>query len=372
MKVLVLSSRFHPDKGGVENVVQMLFDKYSGELKLIVSHAQSTFSPKIKETLNGKEITRIWMGRPDSLNGWLVFPYRFLASLFAFVSEVKQYNPDLINYHFPDDSIFLFSASRFFIKTKYVLNLHGEDFHSFSKRSPHSYFWNKLINNSSGIIVNSDYMRGEVMDRFKLGSDKIFIIPNGIDIKAIDSIASRKYIEEPYIFAVGRFVFKKGFDILVTAFKESNLEQVKLVIEGKGEELESIKSLVSELDLSSKVILTGGTMSADEKVAFMKGSLFGVVPSRKEPFGIVALEFMAANVPVIVSATGGLLSLVENGVNGILFENESELSLADKLTRLRSDIQLRSKLKERGRETAEKFSYEMVTSQYLTLFEKLI
>ena len=107
MKVLVLSSRFHPDKGGVENVVQMLFDKYSGELKLIVSHAQSTFSPKIKETLNGKEITRIWMGRPDSLNGWLVFPYRFLASLFAFVSEVKQYNPDLINYHFQDHRIFL-------------------------------------------------------------------------------------------------------------------------------------------------------------------------------------------------------------------------------------------------------------------------
>lgn len=372
MKVLVLSSRFHPDKGGVENVVQMLFDKYTGDIELVVSHGRSTFKPQIKESLNGKEITRIWMGRPDSLNGWLVFPYRFLAALFAFVNEVRRYKPDLINYHFPDDSIFLFSASRFFIKTKYVLNLHGEDLHSFSKKSPHSYFWNKLINDASGIVVNSEYMSGEVIGRFNITKDKVFIIPNGIDINAIDAISARKYIEDPYIFAVGRFVFKKGFDILVSAFKESNLEQVKLIIEGKGEELESIKLLVSELDLADRVILTEGAMSADEKIAFMKGSIFGVVPSRKEPFGIVALEFMAANVPVISSATGGLLALVENGVNGLLFENENELSLADKLTRLRSDVQLRSKLMKGGRLTAERFSYEKVTSEYLNLFEKLI
>lgn len=372
MKLLLFTSRFHPDKGGVENVVETIF-KSDSSYELVTAHTESSFKGQIDDSYDNRSITRIWMGAPSSLKGWLILPYRFCVSVRALVKTIKTKKIDLINYHFADDNIFLFSASRMFIKVPYILNIHGEDLQSFSTRTFHKIFWPSLIKDAESIVVNSKYMQEELIAKFKtVDTSKIKIIPNSIDLRAIDVIPARKIIETPYIFAVGRFVFKKGFDILVQAFEIANLENVNLVIEGSGEEMESVELLVNELDLGERVLLTKSSLSAEDKFAVMKGSLFGVIPSRKEPFGIVALEFMGAGVALVASATGGLLSILEDEKTGLLFENGNEVVLAEKLKKLSSDIGLRSRIAAEGKKEAEKYSVESVIAQYKKLYEDTI
>lgn len=186
-------------------------------------------------------------------------------------------------------------------------------------------------------IVCSDAMRTEVMQNYGLPYEKIDIIPNGIKREKFqfdfpDALDFRRRLagdHEPLIVSVGRMVPEKGFQVMVQAAAEvlQEFPHARFVIAGKGPMLEELRYRTQALGIADRFFLPG-YVSDEDLLKLLRVADVGVYPSIYEPFGIVALEGMAARIPVVVSDTGGLSGIVEHGVTGIKTYAGSPDSLA--------------------------------------------
>jgi glycogen(starch) synthase len=200
----------------------------------------------------------------------------------------------------------------------------------------HVEWW--LTYESWRIIACSEYMRNEIANYFQCPRDKIDVVPNGVDTSRFDELDGKDFTPfrnmyalpaEQIVFSVGRVVFEKGLHILIKAMPAILAQEpsVKVVIAGKGPELESLRSLAWSLGVGEKVLLTGFITDEDRDKLFKIASC-AVFPSLYEPFGIVALEAMAAKCPVVVSEVGGLRDVVQHGETGITVYSDDPASLA--------------------------------------------
>jgi glycosyltransferase involved in cell wall biosynthesis len=197
-------------------------------------------------------------------------------------------------------------------------------------------------------------MREEVTRFFNTPSDKIVVIPNGVDATRFESYeCSRQFRsryasdQEKIILYVGRLVPEKGANVLLGAMPGvlSSHPEAKLVVVGEGYYKEELMRIAGRLNISSKAYFTG---YVDD---WTLGSLYkcasiAVFPSLYEPFGIVALEAMASGVPVVVSNTGGLSEIVENNVNGLKVEPNNSEALSRAISRLLDNPDLAENLKQ--------------------------
>lgn len=106
--------------------------------------------------------------------------------------------------------------------------------------------------------------------------------------------------------------------------------------------------------------------------AYHAADLF-VLPSNHEPFGIVILEAWAAGLPVIATRVGGIRSLVNDGVDGLLVESGDSEALANSISQLATDQPLRRQLAEAGKKKAVKqYSWDRITDQLISVYEEVI
>jgi glycogen synthase len=190
---------------------------------------------------------------------------------------------------------------------------------------------------SDRIIVNSEYMKNEVMEIFSLPQEKLKVIPNGIGIDKFEGVKKDLVFRrtfaldsEKIVFFVGRIVNEKGVHVLIDAVPKvlSFCPETKFIIAGKGPQLDYLKWKVWNLGISDKVYFTG-YVNDENLNKLYKCVDVAVFPSLYEPFGIVVLESMVARVPVVVSDTGGLGGIVEHGVDGMKAYTGNANSLAD-------------------------------------------
>lgn len=202
--------------------------------------------------------------------------------------------------------------------------------------------------------------------------EKIRLIPNGINLEEfqINGIFQWK---KPYIMTMGRLREKKGFDVLIRAFfkvKES-FPWVDLLIAGQGRDEEFLISLIKELKLGDSVHLIG-TVQGEEKVRKLKGSLFFVCPSRREPFGIVNIEALACGKPVIGTHVGGIPDVIKEGENGFLIMPEDPQALAQAMIRLLSFPKLIETFGKRAEEMAKAYDWTDVAKRYERVYEEVL
>ncbi len=204
-------------------------------------------------------------------------------------------------------------------------------------RSIHHVEW-WLTYESWRVIACSEYMTYEISDIFQCPRDKIKVIPNGVDTERFDRLEGRDLDHfrhmyalpfEDIVFSVGRVVVEKGIHLLIQAMPLvlRDHPSAKLVVAGKGPELESLRSLAWQWGVGEKVLLTG-FISDEDRDKLFKIADCAVFPSLYEPFGIVALEAMAAQCPVVVSAIGGLQDVVQHNETGIVVYPNNVDSLA--------------------------------------------
>lgn len=219
------------------------------------------------------------------------------------------------------------------------------------------------------IISCSNYMKEQIISTFKVAEDKIWVIPNGVDSKGFDFEFNplefrRNYAldDEKIIFFIGRHVFEKGIQLLIDAAPRilSEYSKAKFVIAGAGPMTEELKYKVKQMGLENKILFSG-YMNNEIKSKLYRVANIAVFPSLYEPFGIVALEAMAAGCPIVVSDTGGLGELVEHRINGMKMINGLTESLKDNVLALLNDNELCEHIKENAKESVkEKYTWEEV------------
>lgn len=205
-----------------------------------------------------------------------------------------------------------------------------------------------LTYESTEVIVNSNYMKGELQRLFGCPFEKINVVPNGVNLTNFAGIERdydfrRRYAmdNEKIILFMGRLVYEKGVQHLIAAMPKilSKYHDAKLVIAGKGGMLNELRQQADALGLGQKVYFAG-YLNGKDVARMYKAADISVFPSTYEPFGIVALEAMLAERPIVVSDIGGLNEIVQHRENGMKSYAGNPNSLADSIIELLYDPQL--------------------------------
>ncbi|MBV6645365.1 MAG: glycosyltransferase [Cyclobacteriaceae bacterium] len=168
------------------------------------------------------------------------------------------------------------------------------------------------LKKSNALIVDSTFIRVRAMD---FGLPKPEVIHNPVDLDFF-SVVGKSTQEEKSIFAVGRLVEQKGFDVLLEALPKLRGTKLKVKIGGEGEMSNLLKEKTEKLDLHGVVEWLGPLDRMQVRDEMQACDLF-VLPSRHETFGIVLIEAMACGKPVVATDCGGPADII-NSTNGIL------------------------------------------------------
>jgi glycosyltransferase involved in cell wall biosynthesis len=209
------------------------------------------------------------------------------------------------------------------------------------------------------LIVGSNYMKGELLRNGFLESQTALLPP----CVAPFPKPLAKQPKENSILFVGQLIRGKGVDTLIRAFallKEHFSSPVTLEILGTGNDLGNLQALVQEKGLT-EVVKFIGWISHDQLVDFYDSASLVVVPSRwPEPFGMVGVEAMLRQRPVVASNVGGIPDWLEDGKTGFLVPSTDPQAFADKMLVLLQDKELARTFGKAGFEKAETaFSFDM-------------
>lgn len=159
--------------------------------------------------------------------------------------------------------------------------------------------------------------------------------------------------DAPVIGCVSRLHKEKNVQMLLDAFREvqRELPEARLEIYGDGPERELLEKVVKERKQEEAVTFHGWV---DTRTGVYNGFRVLAVPSKKESFGMAALEAEAHGIPVVATKVGGLVEAVAHQVTGLLVPSDDADAMARALIRLLKDRALSEKLGKQGRALAEK------------------
>lgn len=239
-----------------------------------------------------------------------------------------------------------------------------------------------LTYESNRVIVTSYAMKREIEEHFRLPSEKIDVIPNGIDVSKYEVDVKREEVkkrfginpDEKIILFVGRLVPQKGVEYLIMAAPKifEQHPDARIIIVGNGWIKDHLLNLASSTKYSHKITFLGFLNDQDLTELTLSSDVL-VVPSIYEPFGIVALEGMAAGVPVVASNVGGLAEIIEHGRTGFLAHRENPDSIASGINKILSDPEYAHRLAQNAkRKVYEVYSWEAVARRTIEVYRKAI
>ncbi len=227
------------------------------------------------------------------------------------------------------------------------------------------------------VIAVSEGMAADLQDHYGIPADRIHVIHNGVDASAFSrrenpTLLDNLAVTKPYILFLGRLTKQKGIFDLLEAFKSLDSEVNLVLVTGRADTQRLVYDLSKALKGMERVRWINRVVTHEEMVALYSSCELFVCPSRYEPFGIINLEAMACERPVVATSVGGVLEVVDNGVTGLLVAPESPDSLAGAIDALLADPKLREKMGKEGRKRVERhFTWGRVAQLTVDLYEKL-
>jgi glycosyltransferase involved in cell wall biosynthesis len=205
----------------------------------------------------------------------------------------------------------------------------------------------------------------------------IDIVPNGVDVAAFAADRADPELRDRLslpasaflVATVSRLVRKNGVDTLIEAIAKT--EGVALAIFGDGPDRFALEALARKLGVSARVRFAGEVRSEDLP-AYLKSCQAFARLSRTEGFGNVFIEGMAAGLPVIATAVGGIVDFARDGGNCLLVDPERPDLAAAAIERIRGDAALRETLVAGGAETATGHDWNLVAGQMGDIFRLLV
>ena len=211
----------------------------------------------------------------------------------------------------------------------------------------------------------SGYTARATEELLGLADGSVRVIYNGVPRPDTPGVAPSA--DGPVIGAVGRLSPEKGYHVLLRALVDVPVG--RLVLVGDGPQRAELEALARELGIESRVRFAGwveppwaGRFAFDVLV----------LPSFNEGFGLVVVEAMLANVPVIATAVGAVPELVDDGTTGVLVPPDDAGALAAAITQILGDSALRSEMAGRARASAsQRFSTAKMAAEFESLYAEL-
>lgn len=301
---------------------------------------------------------------------WLSrFQLLFFLPSFFLTAFIQCRKVDIIHAHWTMAGFIAVIISKL-LRKKVVVTVHGTDIDKAGKG------WMNLVNsytlsNADAVISVSNYLANQVSKRYK-DVKNIYVIPDGIILGKYKERKKILKLQGKIIF-IGRLHPSKGVDILLNALKELNkkLPAASLSIIGSGESESSLKNLASKLALEKKVVFIGERARSKMPTLLSKADIL-ILPSRREGFGLVLIEAMAAGLPVIGSDIGGISDIIQEGYSGFKFPVGDYKKLSSLAYMLLTNKDQYKKLSLNARTLAKKkFSINLVAEKHLDLYLKL-
>ena len=211
-------------------------------------------------------------------------------------------------------------------------------------------------------------------DLIKFGATaKIKVIPNGIDLSDYKISESKKEYDK-YVVFIGRLVFYKNLDVIISAFVDvvKQLHNSKVLIVGDGPMRNKWEKKVMDLKLQENVKFVG-YIPDNEKIRLLRRSSALVLPSFVEGFGLVILEAFALEKPVLVANVKPLSELVCDNIDGFVLSVDNPKEWAEKLIYMLSNKEICEKMGKCGRLKVEReYSLERVVNNMENLYQSLL
>ena len=256
----------------------------------------------------------------------------------AIKQEVEEFKPDIIH----GQHVWILSSLASDYDIPLILTAHGTDLMGYDKWPKFREFADRAMEKCKYVISISKDNCELLLKLFPNYKDKIVMMRNGYDPNVfypkevnceeiLDKyhIPKEEYQNKKIVTFVGKLANFKGVDILLDAIKvyEDKTDTITLII-GDGDERDKLHKQAKDLDLKSVYFI--GNVDQKELSNFYNIASVSVVPSRREPFGLVAIEAMAAGAPVIASNQGGLPDFVNEEVGGLVIPEDKD-DLANKI-----------------------------------------
>jgi D-inositol-3-phosphate glycosyltransferase len=239
-----------------------------------------------------------------------------------------------------------------------------------------------VIGCSDAILANSHAEAEHLTQYYGADPRRVEIVPPGVD-HAFFSPGSRAGAraalglgDHPVLLFVGRIQPLKGVDIAVRTLATLEHPGARLLVVGGASgreganEVVRLHDLVEELGLRARVHFVP-PQPHHELSTYYRAADVCLVPSRSESFGLVALEAAACGTPVVASAVGGLLSLVEHGDTGFLVDGREPDAYAKHVSAIISDADLAQRLARNAAALASGYTWSVTAARLRRLYADL-
>jgi len=375
MKVLMLTPSLFPIVGGTERLVQNLALKLNElgiHTDVMTFNMNEKYNPVWREEVKQDDFS---VFRVPALNFFHKSRYNPTEILFRvhvipalnFTKRLKDY--DILHFH--DDVDLSFSLFSYFIKRPKIFQCHtlAGTYTRYKNRSLPRTILRKAGNS---YICVSNFAKKLLLD-LGVPESKIFILYNGVDTEKFKPDKAEKV--DNLILYAGRITRSKGLHVLLNSLKYLDMP-VRLVVAGPRQDHEYLEEMLgsgSKQKIGIHEIELLGTIHQDKMVEWYRRASIFVTPSLKEEFGIVNLEALSCETPVVASEVGGIKEFVNHNVNGILVPPNDPKKLANALKELLENKELREKYGRNGRKMVEEhFSWDSIAKELIKIYEKTI
>ena len=376
MKILVLNYEYPPVGGGGGRACADLCSELVSrghEIRVLTSHAIDL--PE-EENLDGYRVIRVPTGRKDYSIASLTSMARFiLGGFLPGLKELRNWQPDILHVHFAVPTGVLGWVLSITSGTPYVLTAHLGDVPggvpSKTKR------WFRVVrpftppiwNRASAVVAVSQYTKSLAQKQYDV---PIEVIPNGTKIPARTRDDIEIDIQDPpVIIFAGRFQPQKNLPVLIQSLSELRDLDWRCKLVGDGPQRQVLEEMIEKDNLGERVQMTGWIESEEVWEQLGKSDILAM-PSLSEGLPVVGIHALAQGTAIVANQAGGLVDLVDDGVNGRLCTIGDEECFINGLRWCLEDkVRLRA-LKQASRKLAEEFDIEQITERYENIFHEVV
>ncbi|MBI3801344.1 MAG: glycosyltransferase family 4 protein [Deltaproteobacteria bacterium] len=281
------------------------------------------------------------------------------------VAKLKRtFAPDLIHVNNVDSSVLFHLDTRNAHPAPVVVTLHG-DHGQFVKRET---LLEKTLASATWVTGCSAWVVEYLRRLMPSATSRSSLIYNGLDAPSLPPTPLP--LNPPRLLCLGRLSAEKRFDLAVGALPAiiKRVPQARLVIAVDGPEQRTLKEQAAQLGLTNAIDFLGW-ITPESVPPLINTATLVVVPSRREGFGLVALEAAHMARPIVATRVGGLPEVVVHGQTGLLVEQGNAKALADAVIRLLTHPDLAIQLGQAARNRARaRFSWDPCVDAYDKLY----